>query len=221
MQFVASLNPTLQQDAFACWWYPCGVTWELLWTPSLSYSCTVRATKLIKHTERYILPMYIQVMIRPIVNSQIVFKIDKWYCILHLAHWNSLISVNNMFHDCSQLELCILSLKLDKASLEGQWPGTQLHPLATEFYPSLKTPHLLQWHSAILWFWQFFDEIWRIYSWKIRVCTEEVLKFLWIWKITSFTSMTLSNPLLFTIFPWDLEKGPFPLFQLVYVRWSE
>ena len=28
MQLVASLNPTLQLDAFTCRWRPCGVTWD-------------------------------------------------------------------------------------------------------------------------------------------------------------------------------------------------
>ena len=28
MPLVASSNPTLRSDAFACWWCPCGVTWD-------------------------------------------------------------------------------------------------------------------------------------------------------------------------------------------------
>ena len=46
MLSVASSNPTLLQDVFACWWLPCGVTWDavpeqlwllkLQWNPTLS-----------------------------------------------------------------------------------------------------------------------------------------------------------------------------------------
>ena len=118
-------------------------------------------------------------MSHPIVSFTNNFQHD-WYCILHLARWNSLVSVINMYHDCSQL----CNLEKDKAN---------------------KSPHLLQWRWDVLGFLPFFDEIRRIDSRTIRICRGgEILNFFRAWKFPSFASMTLSNPQLFANFPRDL-----------------
>ena len=156
------------------------------------------------------------------------FKID-WYCIVHLACWNSLVSVINMYlgHD-SVIVQNFAAFKTDKAKGDN----ISMDTLAIEFDPSL---HLLQWRWAILLFLQFFGDIRSIDSRRIRICRGgEILNFFklekfphllqWRWAILCFSWS--SHGILWIdcslIFIGDIThagaKGPFPLFQPVPIR---